>query len=70
MFSGPRAAGTWVGIQNAIGNVSGIIGPIVTGIVVQRSGYDAAFVLTAAVAVVGALWWMVAVPRITQIALD
>ena len=40
MFAGPRATGTWVGVQNSIGNVSGIIGPIVTGIVVQRAGYD------------------------------
>ena len=53
MFAGPRAAGTWVGVQNAIGNLSGIIGPIVTGIVVHRAGYDSAFVLTAAIAAVG-----------------
>ena len=51
MFAGPRASGTWVGVQNAIGNLSGIVGPIVTGIVVQRSGYDSAFILTAVVAV-------------------
>ena len=44
MFAGPRASGTWVGVQNAIGNLSGIIGPIVTGIVVQRAGYNSAFV--------------------------
>ena len=70
MFAGPRAAGTWVGIQNAIGNLSGILGPIITGIIVQRSGYDAAFLLTAAVAAVGAIWWAIAVPRIEQIELD
>jgi len=70
MFAGPRASGTWVGFQNAIGNVSGIVGPIVTGIVVQRAGYDSAFVLTAAIALVGAVWWAVAVPRIEQVRLD
>ena len=53
MFAGPRASGTWVGVQNAIGNLSGIVGPIVTGIVVQRAGYDSAFILTAVVAAVG-----------------
>jgi ACS family D-galactonate transporter-like MFS transporter len=57
-------------VQNAIGNLSGIIGPIITGIVVQRSGYNSAFMLTAAVATVGAIWWAVGVPRIEQIALD
>jgi MFS family permease len=70
MFAGPRAAGTWVGVQNAIGNLSGIIGPIVTGIVVQRAGYDSAFVLTAVIAAIGAVWWAVGVPRIEQVQLD
>jgi MFS family permease len=67
MFAGPRASGTWVGVQNAIGNLSGIIGPIVTGIVVQRAGYNSAFVLTAAVAAIGAIWWAIGVPRIQQV---
>ena len=70
MFAGPRAAGTWVGVQNAIGNLSGIIGPIITGIVVQRVGYNSAFLLTAAVAAVGAIWWAFAVPKIEQVPLD
>lgn len=70
MFSGPRAAGTWVGIQNAIGNSSGIFGPIVTGIVVDAFGYTTAFVVTAVVAIAGALWWVVGVPKIEQVQLD
>ncbi|MFL6729567.1 MAG: MFS transporter [Sphingomicrobium sp.] len=70
MFAGPRASGTWVGVQNAIGNLSGIVGPIVTGIVVQRAGYNSAFVLTAAVAVIGSIWWAIGVPRIEQVKLD
>jgi MFS family permease len=70
MFAGPRASGTWVGVQNAIGNLSGIVGPIVTGIVVQRAGYNSAFVLTAAIAAVGAAWWAVGVPKIEQVPLD
>ena len=70
MFAGPRASGTWVGVQNAIGNISGIIGPIITGIIVQRAGYNSAFILTAAVATVGAIWWAIGVPRIEQVNLD
>jgi MFS family permease len=69
MFSGPRAAGTWVGVQNAIGNLSGICGPIVTGIIVDRAGYTTAFVVTAAVAAAGALWWAIGVPKIEQVEL-
>lgn len=70
MFAGPRASGTWVGVQNALGNLSGIFGPIVSGIVVHRAGYDNAFVLTAVIAAIGAAWWMWAVPRIEPIELD
>jgi MFS family permease len=70
MFAGPRAAGTWVGVQNALGNVSGIVGPIITGIIVDRAGYTSAFILTAAVAAAGALWWAFGVPKIEQIHLE
>jgi MFS family permease len=70
MFSGKQAAGTWVGVQNSIGNLSGIVGPIITGIIVQNAGYQSAFYLTAAVAAFGALWWAVAVPKIEQVELD
>jgi MFS family permease len=70
MFAGPRAAGTWVGIQNAIGNMSGIFGPIVTGIIVKQMGYTTAFAVTAAVGIAGALWWTVGVPAIREIELD
>ena len=69
MFAGARAAGTWVGFQNALGNVSGIAGPIITGIIVAEAGYNIAFLVTAAVGLAGAIWWLVAVPRIEQIKL-
>jgi dipeptide/tripeptide permease len=70
MFAGPRAAGSWVGTQNAIGNLSGIFGPIITGLIVDSAGFGAAFVVTAAVAAAGAAWWLIGVPRIAQVALD
>src|SRR6266849_4993778 len=31
-LAGPRAAGKWVGIQNCVGNLAGIIAPIITGL--------------------------------------
>ena len=70
MFAGPRAAGTWIGIQNALGNVSGIVGPIISGILIDRSGYDSAFYLAAAVAAFGGIWWALGIPRIAQVELD
>ena len=69
IFAGPRAAGTWIGIQNAIGNVSGILGPIVSGILIDSSGYGSAFYLAAAVAAFGGIWWIVGIPSIRQMEL-
>lgn len=67
MFAGPRAAGSWIGFQNALGNSSGIIGPVVSGILIDRAGYGGAFYLAAAVAAFGAIWWAAGVPRIRQV---
>ena len=66
MFAGPRASGTWIGFQNGLGNVSGIVGPVLSGILIDRSGYDSAFYLAAGVAAFGGFWWLVGVPRIEQ----
>ena len=67
MFAGPRAAGTWVGMQNALGNFSGILGPIVTGKIIDLAGYENAFIAAAAVIAAGGLWWMIGVPKIEQV---
>jgi MFS family permease len=71
MFAGPRAAGGWIGIQNAIGNVSGIIGPIVTGLIIdQLGGYNYAFVAAAGVCGFGVIWWWLVVPKVELVALE
>ena len=70
MFAGPRAAGTWIGVQNAFGNVSGIVGPVVSGILIDRFGYGSAFTLAAGVAFFGGIWWAVGIPRIAQVKVD
>ncbi|WP_095012561.1 MFS transporter [Tsuneonella mangrovi] len=68
MFAGPRAAGGWVGIQNAFGNASGIVGPIATGVIVDQLGsYGLAFALAAGISVAGALWWWLVIPPIRTI---
>ena len=69
MFAGPRATGTWVGVQNALGNFSGMMGPAMTGMIIDRSGYGDAFLVSAAIIIAGGLWWF-AVPKIQQVALD
>ena len=70
MFAGPRAAGSWIGFQNAVGNISGIVQPIIAGILIDSSGYDSAFYLAAGIAAFGGIWWVIGVPRIEQVKLD
>jgi MFS family permease len=70
MFAGPRAAGTWCGFQNALGNISGMLGPAVTGLIIDRAGYGDAFVFSAVIVAAGGLWWLVGVPKIRPIDLD
>ncbi len=71
MFAGPRASGSFIGIQNGLGNVPGIVMPIITGLIIDWTGvYDNAFLLTAVVCAVSALWWAFAVPKISPIKLD
>ena len=70
IFAGPRAAGSWVGVQNALGNVSGIIGPIVTGLIVDYlGGYTYAFASAAILSALGALLWWKFIPAIRPVAL-
>ena len=68
MFAGPRATGSFIGIQNGVGNVPGIVMPIVTGLIIDLTGvYDNAFYVTAAVAGFGALWALFGIPSIRQL---
>ena len=68
-LAGPRAGGKWIGFQNCIGNSPGIVGPIVTGYVVDRTGsFSLAFLIAAAVCLAGALGWGVIIRRVEPVA--
>jgi MFS family permease len=68
ILAGPTAAARWVGIQNGIGNVPGIIAPFVTGILVQATGsYFSAFALAGVINLVGFVGWVFVLPRIEPI---
>lgn len=67
-LAGPGSAGRWVGIQSSVGNLAGIIGPVITGLIVDAVGYEPAFVLAAAVPLVGGLVFALGVPRIAPVA--
>jgi MFS family permease len=71
IFAGPRAAGTYVGVQNTFGNLAGIVAPIVTGLIVDRTGsFLNAFYVAAAICGISALSWALFVPRIAPLDLD
>jgi MFS family permease len=54
--AGPQLAGTWMSLVLFVGNFSAVIGPAVTGFVVDRTGHFFwAFALTAAIACAGAV---------------
>jgi MFS family permease len=57
-LAGPQMAGRWTSLQNGIGNISGILAPWLAGYIVQTSGSSKlAFVISAAIALLGALTW-------------
>ncbi len=67
-LAGPQAAGRWTSFQNGVGNLSGIAAPWLTGFVVQRTGsFHLAFVVSAVIALAGALFWGLMVGPVKQV---
>ena len=61
-LAGPRLAGRWVGLQNCVANFAGILAPVLTGYMVQRTGHFAsALTLAAVISAAGALAWAIGV---------
>jgi nitrate/nitrite transporter NarK len=68
IIAGPKATGSWVGVQNAVGNMAGLVAPAITGILVDQTGrFDLAFAVVAGVNVLGLIGWLVILPRIAPI---
>lgn len=68
-LAGPRAAGKWAGLQNAIANLAGIIGPVATGWIVDSSGsYAWAFMSVGIITFLGVIGWGIIIPRIAPVA--
>jgi len=67
-LAGPEAAGKWTGIQNFIGNLGGVISPIVAGLIVEKTGsFFLAFAAAAVILVLGAACYVFLVPRVEPI---
>ena len=66
-LAGRQAAGKWTGLQNGFGNFAGIIGPALTGFVVQKTGnFLAPFAITVVVLVIGGLGWVFVVGGVEE----
>jgi cyanate permease len=69
VLAGRRATAKWLGVQNCLGNFSSIIGPLITGAIIDHTGgFQGAFVVTAGVLVVGLTGWLALIPRVEPIA--
>jgi MFS family permease len=67
-MAGPLASGRWVGFQNFIANLAGILAPILTGFIVERTHlFAGAFVLAGAILGVGVFSWSVIVRKIAPV---
>jgi MFS transporter, ACS family, D-galactonate transporter len=67
-LAGPQASGKWTGLQNFLGNLAGWIAPVVTGLVVDRTGrFFWAFIITAVTALLGSLSWIFIVGILRQV---
>lgn len=67
-LAGPSAVGRWVGLQGSLAGATGIIAPLVTGLIVQATGaFHLAFVATAVIAVIGASSYLVLVGPVEPI---
>ena len=67
-LAGPHAAGKWVGLQNGIANMAGVIGPALTGFLVDWTGHFApAFAVAAVITLGGAFAWCMGVRRLEPV---
>jgi MFS transporter, ACS family, D-galactonate transporter len=66
--AGPLAAGKWSGLQNFIANLAGVVAPIITGLVVDRTGHFFwAFAIAGLVALAGAVVYVFVLGRIEPV---
>jgi len=57
----PDQVGLWTGVENFVGNIAGILAPLVTGFLISRTGsYSPGFALAAIILVAGlAAYWFI-----------
>ncbi len=67
-LAGPQVVGRWVGVQNFLGNLAGVVAPALTGLVVDWTGHFGwAFAITALVTTAGAASYVFVIRRVEPI---
>ena len=70
-LAGVGAAAKWTGIQNGAGNLAGIVAPVATGFIVERTGeFYLAFVWVCAILLAGAVGYLLMVRKVEPVAWD
>jgi MFS family permease len=67
-LAGTEMAGRWTSLQNGVANLSGIVAPWVSGLIMQANGSSRlAFVVAGGVALLGACFWGFLVQRVEPV---
>jgi MFS family permease len=67
-LGGARTAGQWMGVQNLVANMAGVIAPPLTGFLVDTTGgYFWTFVVTAMVTLIGVLAYAVVITHVEPV---
>ncbi|HWR15001.1 MAG TPA: MFS transporter [Terriglobales bacterium] len=70
-IAGPAMAGRWTGLQNGIGNFSGIVASWLTGeLATQTGSFRTSFVMTGLIALAGACMWGIVVGPVRELPVD
>jgi MFS family permease len=71
IIAGPRAIGRWMGVQMTVGNLAGVVAPVLTGIAVDVTGsFAAAFGAAALFYVISGIAWIFGVNKVEPLAWD
>jgi len=67
-LAGPHAVARWSGMKNFVGNLAGIVAPVITGFLVQRKGeFSQAFLVVGGIALIGGTSWTLLVGRVQPV---